>query len=143
MGYSASIQRTLPIRRGKVFAALADFGGIGRLVPSVVKSVIDLTGEGVGSVRTIELNPECGFEGIVMERVEASLEGRLFSYSIIGDSPLPMRDYTAVVQLEDAGEGCKVIYSSNWEAVGVDETEHRTTMEGLYQLIVDGIVDVN
>ena len=78
-----------------------------------------------------------------MERVEASLEGRLFSYSIIGDSPLPMRDYTAVVQLEDAGEGCKVIYSSNWEAVGVDETEHRTTMEGLYQLIVDGIVDVN
>lgn len=143
MGYSASIQRTLPISRKKAFEALADFGGIGKLVPSVVQSVVDLSGEGVGMVRTLELNPECGFEGTVMERVDASLEGKLFSYSIIGESPLPMRDYTAVVQLEDAAGGCKVIYSSNWEAVGVDQAEHKATMEGLYELIVDGIVAVS
>ncbi len=139
MAYSALLERTLPKTRSEVFAALADFGGIGRIVPQIVKNV-DLAGSGIGSCRTVELNPDSGLRGTVVERVEVSHDERIFSYSIIGESPLPLSDYVAVVELEDAPNGqCKVRYGSNWVPDGLPEAELKTMFEGLYGQILDGI----
>lgn len=138
MPYDALIERTLSKSRQEVYRALADFGGIGRLVPQIVKSS-DLEGQGIGAKRNVELNPDCGFSGSVVERVEVAYDERVFSYSIVGDCPLPMADYVAVVELEDAPGGCKVRYGSNWTPVGIDKSEHKAAMEALYGEILDGI----
>ncbi|NNL85198.1 MAG: SRPBCC family protein [Myxococcales bacterium] len=139
MGYSALLERTVNKPRSEVFGALNDFGGIGRLVPQICKNV-DLAGKGIGAKRTIELNPDSGLEGVVVERVEVAYDERVFSYSIIGENPLPVKDYTAVVELEDAGSGqCRVRYGSNWVPDGMDAGELKTMFETLYGQILDGI----
>jgi hypothetical protein len=90
-----------PIAR--VWAILADFGGVGRYMKGV--EVGSVVGTGVGAVRTIPLP-----NGTVRERQE-SLDPERFAYSyrVLDPSPLAMSDYLAEVRLEPAGAGaCKI-----------------------------------
>lgn len=139
MAYSALVEGTVSIPCAAFYGAIADFGAIGGILPAMIKNC-DLQGAGVGATRTVELNPDGGFEGIVVERVDAAYDGRLFSYSIVGDSPLPVSDYVAVIEIEDAGPGeCRVRHGSNWVVQSGSEAETREMFEGLYNAILDGI----
>ena len=138
MAYSALLERTVNKSRQEVYDAIADFGAIGEIVPQICKSV-ELAGSGVGSTRTIELNPDSGIQGVVVERVEVADPGRTFTYSILGNPPLPVTDYVATVHLDDAPGGkCAVRYGSNWVPEG-DVAEIKAMFEGLYGQILDGI----
>lgn len=139
MAYNTLVERTIPISRSKTFAALADFGGLNKFLPDVIES-IRLDGEGIGALRTINLKPQTGFPGVVVERVEALFDARLFSYSIVGESCVPWDNYVAVIELADAPNGgCTVRYASNWTPDGLTEKEVNAFLETVYNTICDGI----
>ena len=139
MPYSALLERTVPLARNEFFAQVADFGGIRELVPDEAESVA-LEGDGVGAVRTVRIK---GLPGEIKERLEAVVDGRLLSYSIINDTALPFDRYHAVVEVEDApGGGCTVRWGSNWIAKGASEADVRKMVTDLYGRIIDGILRV-
>lgn len=136
MAYSVLVERTIAKPRAKVFEALMDFGGIGKLLPDAIESCT-LEGNGIGSCRHIVLK---GQPGKVVERLEAAYDGHLFSYSIVAECPLPLDNYHAVVTLEDAPNGgCYVAWGSNWVAKGAPEADVKGMLSGLYNAIIDAM----
>jgi hypothetical protein len=137
MAYAALLERTVPLARARVYARLVDFGGVQKLVPDEVDSV-ETRGSGIGSVRLVRLK---GAEGALHERLEAAIENKLISYSLIEEAALPIARYHAVVELDDApGGGCTVRWGSNWIAKGAPEADVRAMLVGLYGRLIDGIV---
>ena len=121
--------------RKEFFARLADFGGIGKFMPEVES--VEMQGDGIGAVRTVRVK---GIPAGMEERLEALVDGRLLSYSIINETPLPLERYHAVVELDDApGGGCRVRWGSNWVAKGVPETTVREMLVALYERLIEGI----
>ncbi len=137
MAYGALVERTVPLSRAEFFARLADFGGIGKYMGDAVETV-EARGEGIGMVRSVKAR---GVEGAMDERLEALVDGRLLSYSIINETTLPLERYHAVVELDDApGGGTLVRWGSNWIAKGAPEDSVRRMLTGLYGRLIDGIV---
>lgn len=138
MAYGALVERTVPVPRATIYALLADFGGIGKLMGDAVESCT-LEGDGrVGSVRRVRAR---GVPGEMVERLEAALPGQLISYSIIAPCSLPIDHYCAVVSLADApGGGCAIAWGSNWVAKGAPEDSVRRMLTGLYNSIIDALV---
>jgi hypothetical protein len=137
MSYSALLERTVSLPRARVFARLADFGGVAKLAPDDVESV-ELEGDGIGSVRTVRVK---GVPGAIRERFEAAIDQRMMSYSIVNEAPLPFEHYHAVVELLDAPDGgCTIRWASNWIAKGASDDDVRALVIGLYGRLIDGIV---
>jgi len=135
MAYGALVERTVPMSRKEFFARLADFGGIGKFMPEVES--VEMKGDGVGAVRTVRIK---GIPVGMEERLEALVDGRLLSYSIINETPLPLERYHAVVELDDApGGGCRVRWGSNWVAKGVADEQVREMLVRLYGNLIDGL----
>lgn len=135
MAYDALVERTVSLPRSELFAMFHDFGGIGRLLPDMVKRC-ECVGEGVGALRTIEMTDG----GTVVERMEIAHDESVFAYSIITNDALPIENYCAVVTLADAGNGTTVSYGSNWNPTGdADEDDVRGLLEGLYATILDAM----
>jgi hypothetical protein len=136
MPYSATFETSTNIPRSTIYSRLADFGGLKKYFPDAIDSC-DLEGSGVGSIRTIRMK---GMEGVIVERLEALVDGSLISYSIINDAPLPLERYHAVISLSDDGEGCKISWSSNWFPKDASQEEVRRLIAGFYRDIFDGVV---
>lgn len=137
MAYDALLERTVSLPRHRVYERLADFGGVAQLVPDEVES-LTIRGEGIGSVRSVRVR---GLLGVLEERLEALVEGRLVSYSMINETAMPFDRYHAVVQLEDApGGGCYIRWGSNWIARGAPESDVREMVTTLYERLIDGVV---
>jgi|KBSSwiStaDraftv2_1062776.scaffolds.fasta_scaffold2313751_1 hypothetical protein len=135
MAYGALVERTVPMSRKEFFARLADFGGIGKFMPEVES--VEMRGDGVGAVRTVRIK---GIPIGMEERLEALVDGRLLSYSIINETPLPLQHYHAVVELDDApGGGCRVRWGSNFVAKGVPDEQVREMLVRLYGNLIDGL----
>ena len=135
MPYAALVERTVPLSRAEFFTRLADFGGIGKFMPEVES--VEMQGDGIGAVRTVRVR---GVPGGMAERLEALIDGRLLSYSIINETPLPLERYHAVVELDDApGGGCRVRWGSNWIPKGAPEASVREMLVGLYERLIEGI----
>lgn len=136
MAYGALVERTVPLPRAELFARLADFGGIGKYMGDAVEKV-ETRGEGIGVVRSVTVK---GVPGAMDERLEALVEGRLLSYSIINETTLPLERYHAVVELDDAPDGGTVVrWGSNWIARGAPEDSVRRMLTGLYGRLIDGL----
>jgi hypothetical protein len=137
MAYGALVERTVPVPRATIYALLADFGGIGKLMGEAVESC-ELEGSGVGAVRRVRAR---GVAGEMVERLEAALPGQLISYSIVAECALPLDHYCAVVTLADApGGGCTISWGSNWVAKGAPEDSVRRMLTGLYNSIIDALL---
>lgn len=136
MAYSVLVERTVKLPPQKVYARLADFGGIGKLLAEDVDRVT-MRGEGIGSVRVVRLK---GAPEDLEERLEALVENRLMSYSLIKNTVLPIEQYHAVVDLTPAaGGGTTIRWGSNWVAKGAPEAEIKPMLSGLYNKIIDSI----
>ena len=138
MAYKASYEVDVKSSRQKVFAALMDFGGIGKLLPEGAVISVDLAGEGVGAIRTIQLGEPSGFPGEVIERLDVAYQEKVFAYSIMGVPSLPLDDYVAVVELSDNDDGgCHVKWTSNWVTTGdMNEQEMAAALTPLYGAIL-------
>lgn len=138
MPYGALVERTVPVPRAKIYSLLVDdFGEMKRLMGDAVESCT-LEGKGVGAVRRVRAK---GVAGEMVERLDAALDGRLMSYSIVAPTSLPIEHYCAVVTLADApGGGCAIEWGSNWVAKGAPEDSVRRMLTGLYNRIIDALV---
>jgi hypothetical protein len=138
MPYGALVERTVPVSRAKIYSLLVDdFGAIGKLMGDAVESCT-LEGEGIGAVRHVRAR---GMPGVLSERMDTAYDGRVFSYSLVGPSSLPLEYYNAVVTLADApGGGCAIAWGSNWVAKGAPAEQVRALLVGLYDNIIDALV---
>jgi len=111
-----------------VWAALSDFGGI--KVGGPITS-FETTGKGVGMLRTIGMGG-----GKVIERLDRhDAKAMVFAYAITNDdSPLPVKNYSAKVQITDKGDGtCNVNWSGTFAPRGASEAESSKVVEGIYR----------
>ncbi|MCC2655834.1 MAG: hypothetical protein K0Q76_942 [Panacagrimonas sp.] len=137
MAYSVLVERTVKLPPQKVYARLADFGGISKLLPDDIERLTMRNGEGIGSIRVVRLK---GTPDDLEERLEALVPNRLMSYSLTKNTVLPLEQYHAVVELaEAAGGGTTIRWGSNWVPKGAPEAEIKPLLSGLYNKIIDSI----
>jgi len=133
-GISVSMSTELDAAPADVWKVVGDFGALDKFL-EVVES-LDLEGEGVGSVRTLNL-PE---GAKVIETLHTwDAEAMSYSYSI-DESPMPIEGYTAtltVSALEDGG--AKVDWSSEFKAIGASDADARKSVTGIYEMGFAGL----
>ena len=96
-----------------------------------------------GSVRYLTISEDAG-GGVVVERLkEFNDEEMTFSYAIIGlvESPLPVENYQAWVNLESTGKNtCKLYWRSTFDIPkGGTKKESEDIIRAIYQGCYDGI----
>jgi Polyketide cyclase / dehydrase and lipid transport len=138
MPYSTFVERTVARPGIEIFALFTDLGRVAEVLPEAIASVT-VSGTGVGSTRAVKLKPETGYPGTVVERIDALIDQRLFCYSIVGEHPLPLRDYVAVVQFEDLGNGsCRIQYGTNWTPLKGSTVDPGAMLLAFYNAMISG-----
>jgi Polyketide cyclase / dehydrase and lipid transport len=117
-----------------VWDLFRDFGGIQRFSTGFEK--VELSGSGVGAVRTITLPGGVSLQ----ERLEAFDDaGRRLQYAIVA-GPIPVSDYLATIEVRDEGSGaCRIDWSSHFEPKGIGEEQARAMIEGVYKGGIAGV----
>jgi len=120
----------------KVWELLGDFGGIAKFGGTMLQSC-RVEGSGVGAVRTIGLP---GNQSI-QERCDAyDAAGRALTYSIIGKSPIPVRDYRSTCRVVETGANeCRVDWEGRFEPDGVPEEQAQGLVRGIYTGAIAGV----
>ncbi len=133
---SVNVQEQVAASADQVWQIMADFGGIDKWAdPNLIKSC-EADGNSAGAIRTITLADGA----VIRERLEAiDADSRRFSYSILGECPLPVKDYVATAKVTETGSGnCQVDWQSTFEPVGpADEAEKM--IRGVYTGGVAGV----
>jgi hypothetical protein len=113
----------------KVWALLGDFGGVAKWGGPMVESC-RVEGSGVGAVRTIGLPGG----GAIQERCEAyDPAGRALTYSIIGTSPIPIREYLSTCRVvETSPNESRVDWEGRFEPNGVPAEDAQAMVRGIY-----------
>jgi hypothetical protein len=133
--YKVLVEKSLDIPRKQVFDALVNFGGLEKVLPDTIES-LKLEGSGIGAERTIKMKDG----GTVVERLDVAHEEKIFGYTITFNDALPIKNYCAVVTLEDSGNGTIARWGSNWDAgEGATDAEVVEMLEGLYGTLLDGM----
>lgn len=135
----ASVTKTIAAPSDAVWRVVSEWGGTDKWIPGV--GPLSVEGAGVGSIRSADLDPATGFPGRISERLEAFDDAAMhFRYCTIGESPLPVDDYVAEMQVEavDAAS-CRVTWTSTWVATDLPEAEIQKLLEGLYDISLDNV----
>ena len=123
---TAKVTQTVAAPVEDVWRVMSDFGGI---EPNEMIAGCTMEGEGVGAVRSITLTAG----GEIIERLESCDAGtHTFSYAIINDCPLPVKNYVATVKLS-GGDATTVEWSGTFDAAGAPEADVVKLIEGIYQ----------
>ena len=119
-----------------VYGLLADFGNTSWM-KGVAKTEVD--GDGVGMVRNIYTTPDAS---PVREKLLARDDlARKVSYTITEGNPLPVDNYNASVSVSEYGTGCRIEWTGSFEAKGVDDATAKTTVEGIYGVLLDWVIE--
>jgi hypothetical protein len=112
----------------KVWALMRGFGDLMQWMQGLESC--QLAGSGVGAVRTVTLSGGLRLQ----ERLEAFDDaGRSFSYAIVGNSPLPMRDYLSKVKIRETGPtACEVAWEGRFEPNAGSEAAMQKAVRGIY-----------
>ena len=133
---SVNVQEQVSASADQVWQILADFGGVDKWAdPKLIKSC-ECDGNSAGAVRTITLADGA----VIRERLEAiDGDARRFSYSIVGECPLPVKDYQATAKVTETGaQSCQVDWQSTFEPVGSAD-EAQKFIRGVYTGGVAGV----
>jgi mxaD protein len=133
---TARVNDELDASIDEVWELVKDFGDLGAWAPDA--EVLDVEGEGIGAIRRVQAGDGSG--AIFRERCEAfDPEGYSFSYAVL-ESPIPMRDYVAVVKLAELGpKRCGIEWSSEFEPVGAPEAELVQAIQAGYGYFIGSI----
>ena len=128
-----SMSLNLGVSADKVWDLIGGFNALPDWHPAIEKSEIE--GEGKGSVRTLHL----AGGGTITERLEQlDDDGKHYSYAILS-SPLPVADYKGTIRLQDDGDGCKVVWESEFQPAGAPEGDAVDVIRGIYQAGFDNL----
>ncbi len=104
------VAQCLPHAADVVWALIGDFGGLHRWHPRVCR--LDLSWE--GRIRTLHYDDGA----CVVERLEARNDvARRYAYVLV-DGILPVQTCRSRLEVKAAAGGCRVIWSSDFEALG-------------------------
>jgi hypothetical protein len=123
------VEEKVAANADKVFAVIADFGGLEK--NDMIKD-FSVEGSGVGAVRSITL----ANGGVIKERLEKhDAASRTMVYAIINkDAPLPVANYVSTVVVSaDGPNGAVVNWSSTFEPVGLPEAQVEGLIGGIYK----------
>lgn len=117
-----------------LWRAIRDFGALAGWNPLVRR--LDCEGDGVGSVRRVEL--EGG--GAFVERLDSRDDRqRVYSYSIV-ESPLPISNGTVEIRVADNGDGTATVqWAGSFESEALSEFQAVRAFQQLYQSALDGL----
>jgi hypothetical protein len=112
----------------RVWAVIRGFGDLLQWTDGLESC--ELEGSGIGAVRTVGLAG--GLQ--LQERLECFDEAsRSFSYAIIGNPPLPFREYLSTVQLRETGPAtCEITWEGRFEAKPGSEAASQKIVRGIY-----------
>lgn len=129
------VSETIAAPADAVWALLGDFGGVTKWGGAMLQSCT-VEGEGVGAVRTVGIGAIS-----IQERCEAyDAAGRSLTYSIIGESPLPLRNYLSTCRVVETGPSqCRVDWNGSFEAKGVSEEQAQGMVRGIYTGGIAGV----
>jgi hypothetical protein len=130
------VSESIAAPAAKVWELLGDFGGVAKWGGSMLQSC-SVEGEGVGAVRRIGLAG--GME--IAERCEAyDAAKRSFSYSIVGKSPIPIKNYLSVCSVVETGASeCRVDWNGTFEPDGVSGEQAQGMVRGIYAGGIAGV----
>ena len=130
---SVKVSERVEATADKVWELFRDFGGIQRFSSGFEK--VEVTGSGIGAVRTITLPGGVALQ----ERLEAFDDrGRKLQYAIVG-GPIPVANYLATIEVKDEGKACRIDWSSHFEAKGISDDQGRAMIEGVYKSGIAGV----
>jgi hypothetical protein len=118
----------------EVWKTISDFNGLPKFCPVFVDSKME--GSGVGALRTITTG-----DGVsITERCEKMDEGSYTHVYCITESPLPLENYVATVQLKETGPNqCELTWSCSFDPKGTTEQELFDLIGPVYQQAFDGL----
>ena len=129
-----SVSGTIQEPANDVWSVVSNFGALDQFVEAIKECTSD--GNGVEAVRTLTLQD--GTE--VNEKLETLDEqNHTLTYSIVS-SPLPIENYTGTMKIRKTDKNApEFTWSSTFEAKNNATDEMKETLEGLYQLGVEGL----
>ncbi|UCE84845.1 MAG: SRPBCC family protein [Deltaproteobacteria bacterium] len=112
----------------KVWELIREFGAVDRWAAGVESCSVE--GEGVGAVRTLGMAGGLSLQ----EKLESFDDaGRSFGYAIVGDNPLPFRNYHSVVTVEEKGaDRCTYTWTGTFEAEPATEAQASGIIRSIY-----------
>jgi carbon monoxide dehydrogenase subunit G len=130
---SVKVSERIDATAEQVWDLFRDFGGIQRFSAGIEK--VEVTGSGIGAVRTLSLPGGLTLQ----ERLEAFDDaGRRLQYAIVG-GPIPVTNYLATIEVTDEGKGCRMDWSSQFEPKGISDDQGRAMIEGVYKGGIAGV----
>ena len=131
---SVKVTERIETTADAVWELFRDFGGIQRFSPGIEK--VEVTGAGIGAVRTIRLPGGVSLQ----ERLEAFDDrGRRLQYAIVG-GPIPVSSYLATIEVKDEGaRTCRIDWSSQFEPKGIGDEQAHRMIEGVYKSGIAGV----
>ena len=125
---TAKVSETVAAPVDDVWRTASNFGGI---EPNDMIAGCTVEGEGVGAVRTVTLVAG----GEIIERLEAlDNAARSYTYAIINDSPIPVKNYVSTVTVSAEGENAaRIDWSGEFDANGVEDEKVIALIEGVYR----------
>jgi len=141
---TVSVKKAVKAPAAKVWAMVSEWGGTHKWIPGVGPVTVEPDGQdvAVGSKRSADLDPATGFPGRITEILEALDENAMhFRYSVLGASPIPIKNYVAEMKVLVVTNGSsEVTWSSTWDADGdLTEDELVTAFEGLYDMSLENV----
>jgi len=129
------VSETIAAPAAKVWELLGDFGGIMKWGGKMLQSCT-VEGSGVGAVRTVGLGAVS-----IQERCEAyDAAGRSLTYSIIGKSPIPIKNYLSTCKVVETGANeCRVDWNGRFEPDGATEEQAQGMVRGIYTGGIAGV----
>ena len=122
------VNEKLGVPAARVWELIRGFGRLLDWAEGIETCTVE--GDGIGAVRTLGLPGGLKLN----ERLEAYDENaRTLSYSIIGDSPLPVTGYLSTIRVEDEGDSCTIDWRGTFEpAAGADTAQVEGILRGVY-----------
>jgi hypothetical protein len=128
----------LPVAADRIWALVADFGGLADWWPPGLLDRVEVEGDGVGMVRHIHT-----VVGIVLSEQLDALDhrARRLELSITGDLPAGMSDYHAVGQVHEVSpSSCRIEWAGRYRVPAAEvETGARAFIEGAYATMFRGL----
>ncbi len=131
---NVSLKSSYPVSPETIWQMIGGFNSMPEWHPLVAKC--DIETEGNTTLRRLHLVGG----GTVLEKLERSDEdGQSYSYTIV-ESPLPVKNYSATIEVSEAeGGGCSIEWSSDFEAQDAPENDAAKAIEGIYQAGFDNL----